>query len=67
MPFRDTQTGSVFDFPSSITLLSCREQWVIVAQCAEQVTFFGQRDEGCTFFALCPTRISQADKSVGMT
>ena len=54
MPTSDIQTGSVFDFPPSISLLPCREQWDIVAQSAEQVTFFGKRGKGCTFFASLP-------------
>lgn len=67
VPSLDIQTGSVFDFPPSISLLPCREQWDIVAQSAEQVTFFGECDESCTFFPLYPTRSSSTDESFGMT
>lgn len=51
VPSLDIHTGSVLDFPLSITLLSCREQFDIVAQSPEQVTFFGQCEEGCPFCA----------------
>lgn len=50
----DGQTGGrggafAVEFSPSIALFSCREQWDIVAQCAEQVPFFGSFYEGCIF------------------
>lgn len=39
-PTLDTFTDAVFDFPPSVTSVSCREQWDVIAESAEQVTFF---------------------------